>query len=340
MRYAPPSQRCSLHSLIPIMIFSFVVTQVNAVHAQEASAKGTTSDTATLSIEQHEHSLNVFKNGQLLTTYHDGHDSPKPYFNPVIIPEADIELTRPLKAQLDNGKYPPGYDHPWHRGIWIAVDHLDHLDHWTEKHRIKNSTLTIDNASGASVQFTVHNAWLNAEQSPVLNERTVITFYSDGLIEFNIHLTPVAKEIMIGDTKEGFLAFRLADDLRGTASGLITNAYGKTGEKESWGKVSPWIDYAGSRDGKTVGVALFDDPNNFRSARYHVRDYGLFAISPFGPGTYTSGKQPQQPVIVTQKSPVHLRYGIYLHQGSTENADIPGAYKHFLELQQVNTTVK
>ena len=57
--------------------------------------------------------------------------------------------------------------------------------------------------------------------------------------------------------------------------------------KETWGKPAEWVDYSGVLDGEKLGVALFDSPESFHHpARWHVRDYGLLAINPFGSSAF------------------------------------------------------
>ncbi len=52
---------------------------------------------------------------------------------------------------------------------------------------------------------------------------------------------------------------------------------------EVWGHRSKWVDYSGSINGEKLGVAIFDSPTNPRFPTYwHSRDYGLFALNPFG----------------------------------------------------------
>ena len=41
--------------------------------------------------------------------------------------------------------------------------------------------------------------------------------------------------------------------MREMEGGYITNADGLKGEKDCWGKPSPWIDYYGEVDGSTAG---------------------------------------------------------------------------------------
>src|SRR6202008_3148058 len=91
--------------------------------------------------------------------------------------------------------------------------------------------------------------WAEKDGTVLIHEDRTMTFYADDknrTIDFDIKLT-AAKEVKFGDTKEGSFGLRLNDQLReAKGTGKMTNAEGKAGEKEVWGKASPWVDYAGT----------------------------------------------------------------------------------------------
>src|SRR6266536_6018548 len=90
------------------------------------------------------------------------------------------------------------------------------------------------------------------------------------------------------------MAVRLAETMKGKAGrGHIINSAGVR-EDDTWGKRAEWCDYYGPVDGKTVGVAILDDPRNPRHpTSWHVRDYGLFAANPFGLHDFDASQPPK-----------------------------------------------
>ena len=114
--------------------------------------------------------------------------------------------------------------------------------------------------------------------------------------------------------------------------GPVTSADGRVGTKACWGRTSAWVDYVGPIAGHTYGVTLMDHPGNPRKSRYHVRDYGLFTINPFGQGAYTKGtddEQPAEPLTLKPGESIRFRYGLFVHRGDVAAGGVTEAYTAF-----------
>ena len=253
----------------------------------------------------------------------------KPFFIDLRAPDGTI-VTRSLEEDAVT-------DHPHHKGLWIGVDEVNEHKHWKEDQIVVCRRVEVrtkqDGDPQEPAEFRVGNEWQDADGKPLLRETTTYRIFPDRLIAADIHLTAVGDEpVEFADTKEGFFAIRVRDELREKGgSGKIVNANGQTGEKEAWGQTAPWVDYSGTVDGKPVGVAIFDHPDNIRPGRYHVRAYGLFAVSPFGESAYTNGKNDAKPVHLKPGETLRLRYAAFLHTGDAESAGIAGRYKRYVE---------
>jgi len=111
--------------------------------------------------------------------------------------------------------------------------------------------------------------------------------------------------------------------------GKIINAEGVT-DQAAWGKPSPWVDYSGPVEGKTVGIAIFDHPTSFRHpTTWHVRDYGLFAANPFGYHDFGVAKPGAHTVLPGES--LRLRYRVLLHEGDAKQAGVAAAYQGFAQ---------
>ena len=178
------------------------------------------------------------------------------------------------------------------RGLWFSYDDVNGVKFWendpsytkTPMGRIvvRNAEWKDGERSGT---LAATMDWRDQNGKVLLVETRNMTFSGDDklrTIDFQITLT-AAVDVTFGDTKEGAFAIRLADAFTERKGAKIVDADGRAGMAQVWGKRSNWVDYTAEVDGERLGVAMFDHPQSPRNPTYwHARDYGLFALNPFG----------------------------------------------------------
>jgi len=280
--------------------------------------------------------LRVEIDGQLFTEYFFK-DVPRPYCYPLIGP-GGAAMTRDWPMKNSPGEE---HDHPHHRSLWFAHGSMNGHDFWSEEKNfgktVHEDFLDIRSSPEAGV-IRESNKWVTAEGTVVCTDERTLRFYNPGLtnermMDFEITLFASNGELTFGDTKEGTMAVRLAETMRlkgKLGQGHIVNSAGVR-DGRTWGKRADWCDYYGPVEGKTVGLAIFDHPQNPRHPTWwHVRDYGLFAANPFGQHDFESlsNKTAGNLVVPAGKS-VTFRYRFYLHEGDDQQAKVAERYKEY-----------
>jgi hypothetical protein len=310
----PPGQTASLAKS------PAAATSASPALPNAPSKAPSTNDERVVQLTLQPDALAVTVGGKPFTVYNFAKSQRKPYFCPIRGPGGQI-VTRSLENPLD---------HPFHKGLWFSLDAVNGIGFWVEKGKIVNVSVEPIVTHGDPARFKVVNHWLGKDSEPVVIESTFISINANRVIAYDAELIAGNNPVSFKDTKEGMFALRVADSMSGDRGGMIENAEGLHGESQCWGKTADWVDYDGHVDGKLVGVAIFDNPHNFRRSRYHVRDYGLFAISPFGEHGYTNGRNRPAPVTLVPGESLLLRYAIYVHDGDTRAADVAGAYRQYV----------
>jgi len=229
--------------------------------------------------------------------------------------------------------HPLYYDHPHHKGVWTSIDEVNQIKFWAEDGRIAN--VSVDNlpAEDGAAGLRIVNHWLARDGQPLVIETTTLRVTPDRLFIYDIVFAAAEQAVTFEDTKEGLFAIRLPNSMReAVTQGPVTDALGRSGTKAIWGRTAPWVDYVGPVGGHAVGVTLMDHPSNPRKSRYHVRDYGLFSINPFGPESYSKGTddaQPADPVKLAPGESIRFRYGLYIHPGDAAAGQVAERYQQF-----------
>ena len=286
--------------------------------------------------EKDDGQLEVLIDGKVFAVLNHGANWNKPFLFPVHAPNGNNILRTIVPTHADQGSSKDGTDHFHHKGVWVAVDSVNdnRLNYWHEKDKIVSTSVEHSVSESGIGTLIMRNNWMEGENT-LMKETTTAVFYPSRLVTYQIEMSAVDKDVTFNDTKEGFFAVRIAHTMRQTEGGHIVNADGLKGDAECWGKPTPWIDYYGDVNGETCGVTLMDHPDNFRESRYHVRGYGLFSISPFGPKTYSRGEEPESPVTISPgKENLSLTYAMYVHDGDTETGKVADAYQRFLKVTQ------
>ena len=231
--------------------------------------------------------VRVEVDGELFTEYRYD-DCENPFLYPVIGPN-NIGMTRNYPVKEVAGE---AHDHPHHTSIWFAHDGFNGVDFWRSAKPghgrvVQERILRTEGGKGHGLLETA-NRWQGPDGEIKCRDRRTIEFRvlpAGRAIDWQITLMATEGELTIKDTEEGTMGIRSHPNLRleneeedgvTTANGQALNSEGVTG-KAVWGKRAKWIDYWGDVEGTTVGIAVFDHPQNPASSNLVARS-SIWAI--------------------------------------------------------------
>ena len=238
------------------------------------------------------------------------------------------------------------HDHPHHRSLWFAHGEMNGRDFWSEERnfgKIVHDHFTKVESGKTSGVIQSHNNWIAADGKRICTDDRTFRLYNPGaaderLFDFEITLHASEGALTLGDTKEGTMAIRLAETMRlkgPVGQGHIVNSAGVR-DGDTWGKRADWCDYYGPVDGKIVGAAIFDHPQNPRHPTWwHVRDYGLFAANPFGQHEFEKlANKSAGNLTIPAGDSVTFRYRFYLHAGDDQQAKVAQKYQEYVNSKE------
>jgi hypothetical protein len=263
------------------------------------------------------------------------------YFWPIIGPK-NLPMTRgwPMAPDLVGEEK----DHPHHRSLWFSHGAVNGVDFWSEDGKagkiVHDQFLELKSGKDSGVIRSTCK-WVGPDNKVVCTDERTFRVYNrpanERLFDFEVILkAPGDQEVVLGDTKEGTMAIRVAESMRlargknEKAEGRIVLSTGVEGTA-TWGKAAEWCDYSGPVRGQTVGIAILPHPKNaVHPTWWHVRDYGLFAANPFGVHDFEKKPPGAGNLVIPAGKTATFRYRFYLHEGDEKQGKVAERYKEYL----------
>ena len=283
--------------------------------------------------------LRVEINGELFTEYHFK-GAPHVYFYPLLGP-GGLPMTRNYPMVRDSEG--EEHDHPHHRSLWYSHGEVNGMDFWSEGPKagkiVHDKFLAVTSGPDSGLIKSQDN-WVALDGKVVCTDERTFRVYArpnnERLVDFDITLRAGEEPLVLGDTKEGSMAIRIAETMRLThgknkpGKGHIVQSTGVR-DDATWGRAAEWCDYSGPVNEKTVGIAIFDHPKNPRHpTTWHVRDYGLFAANPFGLHDFEKKPAGTGDLTIPAGKSITFRYRIYLHEGDEVEGKVAERYREYV----------
>ena len=305
----------------------------------KAQADGT-SPAGGVKLTEKDDRVTVEIDGKLFTEYRFK-EPQRPFFYPVIGPTG-VPVNR--HWPVAEGGPDEDHDHPHHKSLWFTHGAINGVDFWADgKGKIVHDKF-VEVSSGPKVGvITAQNKYVAPDGRVVCTDTRTHRFHNtpDGrIMDFEVTIHASNGEVKMGDTKEGSMAIRLAPTMQPVpskamkaqgkaAEGHIVNSEGQT-DGATWGKRATWCDYYGPVSGEIVGVAIFDHPSNPRHPTWwHVRDYGLFAVNPFGIHDFEKKPAGAGDLIIPAGESVTFKYRFYFHKGDEKQGKVADRYAEY-----------
>jgi hypothetical protein len=283
--------------------------------------------------------ISVDIDGRPFTTFHYGNETGKPYLAPLRSASGKV-VTRHFPMEVIPGE---SRDHVHHTGLWFSYDDVNGVKFWGNAPEYRTpgtGKIVVRSAEwkdgGKAGTLTAAMEWRDGAGKPLLIENRTMTFYPDPklrTVDFRIALKAVP-DVTFGDTKEGAFAIRLAENFTERRGAKIVDADGRATMAKIWGKRSNWVDYTADVEGEQLGVAMFDHPRNPRHPTYwHARDYGLFALNPFGRKAFDGGQEESHWKLPAGQELV-FRWRVVIHPGDSVSGNVADLFRQYAEEQR------
>lgn len=261
--------------------------------------------------------INVTIDGKYFTSYICSSDEKYPFFYPVNGPLSGGSVT-----SMRNGEY------PHHSSLFFGCDLVNGGNYWQEgleRGRIISVNAEILKEGGDSVVISDECIWSRPGAiSPVKDSRRfVITSPSATVRLIDVEITmEMLIDVTIKKTNHSLFSARMAADLSVKNGGTLVNAEGDSGEKATFGKNSPWMDFSGKRGELVEGMAILQHPSNpWYPSPWFTRDYGFFSPTPmYWP---TNDKE----TFLKKGEKLVLRYRVIVHGGSVSESKIADQFE-------------
>jgi len=263
--------------------------------------------------------INVTINGNFFTSYIFSDDEKYPFFYPVNGPVSGGSVT-----SMRNAVY------PHHTSLFFGCDLVNGGNYWQEgleRGRIISVNAGIEKEGGDTVVITDECIWARpGVLSPVKDTRRyIITAPSKNMTQIDVEIAlEMLMDVHILKTNHSLFSARMAADLAVTNGGTMINAEGAMGEKNTFGKNSPWIDYYGKRGNSTEGLVIMQHPSNpWYPSPWFTRDYGFMSPTPM------YWPQNDKETFMKKGTVLNLRYRVLVHSGTHTDAKIAEQFERY-----------
>ncbi|MCX6222704.1 MAG: PmoA family protein [Bacteroidia bacterium] len=263
--------------------------------------------------------INVTIDGKYFTSYICSSDEKYPFFYPVNGPLSGGSVT-----SMRNGEY------PHHSSLFFGCDQVNGGNYWQEgleRGRIISVNAEILKEGGDSVVISDECIWSRpGALSPIKDSRKfTLTSPSATVRLIDVEITmEMLMDVTIKKTNHSLFSVRMAADLSVKNGGTMVNAEGNSGEKATFGKNSPWMDYFGKRGDFVEGIAILQHPTNpWFPSPWFTRDYGFMSPTPM----YWPVNEVETTVKKGEK--LLLRYRVVVHGGNTTEAKVKELFEQY-----------
>ncbi len=262
--------------------------------------------------------IDISINNNLFTSYIFSQDEKYPFFFPVNGP-SNASVT-----SMRNGNY------PHHSSLFFGCDKVNGGNYWQEgleRGQIISLRADIIESGNDKVIIEDECIWRRPNaNSPIKDTRKItITAPTKELfqIDFDIKME-MLMDVTIDKTNHSLFSGRMDADLSVISGGTMINAEGNKGEKDTFGKKSPWIDFYGKRGEKIEGMAILQHPSNeWYPSPWFTRDYGFFSPTPM------YWPQNDKETTLKKGQTIKLKYRVLVHSGDVVSAKIAEQFEKY-----------